>query len=233
MAKFHVIIPAAGAGSRMAAEIPKQYLALLGRPVIQHTLAVFDANPRINSITLLLSADDTFLGKADINLSSKTQVLYCGGATRAATVLNGLQALQENVGADDWILVHDAVRPGLSAVMLTLLLEALEDDPVGGLLAIPLSDTLKRVDSEQRVVSTEPRDGLWQAQTPQMFRYGLLTKALQQAGNAPTDEAQAVEALGLKPKLVAGELRNLKITYLQDLALVEAMLAADMKESRQ
>lgn len=233
MAKFHVIIPAAGAGSRMAAEMPKQYLALLGKPVIQHTLAVFDANSRVNSITLILSSDDNFWDAADISLSSKTQVLYCGGATRAATVLNGLQALHENVGADDWILVHDAVRPGLSAAMLTLLLEALETDPVGGLLAIPLSDTLKRVDSEQRVVSTEPRDGLWQAQTPQMFRYGLLTKALQRAGNTPTDEAQAVEALGFKPKLVAGELRNLKITYPQDLVLVEAILVADMKESRQ
>jgi 2-C-methyl-D-erythritol 4-phosphate cytidylyltransferase len=233
MAKFHVIIPAAGAGSRMAAEMPKQYLALLGKPVIQHTLAVFDANPRINSIILVLSSDDTFLDAADINLSSKTQALYCGGATRAATVLNGLRALQDNVDPDDWVLVHDAVRPGLSAAMLSLLLETLEADPVGGLLAIPITDTLKRADRKQRVMSTEPRDGLWQAQTPQMFRYGLLTKALQQADNAPTDEAQAVEALGFKPKLVAGELRNLKITYPQDLALVEAMLAADMKENRQ
>jgi 2-C-methyl-D-erythritol 4-phosphate cytidylyltransferase len=148
-------------------------------------------------------------------------------------VLNGLRALQDNVDPDDWVLVHDAVRPGLSAAMLSLLLETLEADPVGGLLAIPITDTLKRADRKQRVMSTEPRDGLWQAQTPQMFRYGLLTKALQQADNAPTDEAQAVEALGFKPKLVAGELRNLKITYPQDLALVEAMLAADMKENRQ
>jgi 2-C-methyl-D-erythritol 4-phosphate cytidylyltransferase len=233
MAKFHAIIPAAGAGSRMGAELPKQYLALLGQPVIQHTLAVFDANPRIHSITLVLSSADTFWDAANINLSSKTQVLYCGGATRAATVLNGLQALQGNVNPDDWILVHDAVRPGLSAAMLTLLLEALETDPVGGLLAIPLTDTLKRADREQRVMSTEPRDDLWQAQTPQMFRYGLLTRALQQAGSTPTDEAQAVEALGFKPKLVSGELRNLKITYPQDLALVEALLAADMKENSQ
>lgn len=233
MANFHVIIPAAGAGSRMGAEMPKQYLTLLGRPIIQHTLAVFAANPRINSITLVLSSDDTFWDAANINLNTKTQALYCGGATRAATVLNALQALQDKVNPDDWILVHDAVRPGLSAAMLTLLLEALETDPVGGLLAIPLTDTLKRADREQRVMSTEPRDGLWQAQTPQMFRYGLLTQALQQAGNTPTDEAQAVEALGFKPKLVSGELRNLKITYPQDLALVEAMLAADMKENKQ
>jgi len=233
MAKFHVIIPAAGAGSRMGAELPKQYLPLLGKPVIQHTLAVFDTNPRINSITLVISSDDTFWDAADLNLSAKTQVLYCGGATRAATVLNGLRALQDNIDPDDWILVHDAVRPGLSAAKLSLLLEALETDPVGGLLAIPLSDTLKRADRGQRVMSTEPRDGLWQAQTPQMFRYGLLSEALLQAGDTPTDEAQAIEALGFKPKLVAGELRNLKITYPQDLALVEAMLAADMKENRQ
>ncbi len=233
MVKFHVIIPAAGAGSRMGAEMPKQYLALLGKPIIEHTLAVFAANPRINSICLALSSGDTFWDAANINLNSKTQVLYCGGATRAATVLNALQALQGNINPDDWILVHDAVRPGLSAAMLASLLETLENDPVGGLLAIPLADTLKRADGEWRVISTEPRDGLWQAQTPQMFRYGLLTNALQHAGDAPTDEAQAVEALGLMPKLVSGELRNLKITYPQDLALVEAMLAADMKESRQ
>lgn len=227
MAKFHVIIPAAGAGSRMGSSVPKQYLPLFGKPVIQHTLAVFSVNPRINSITLALSTEDTFWDAANISLSAKTQVLRCGGATRAATVLNALDAIQNQVHMDDWILVHDAVRPGLSIASLNQLLHALEDDPVGGLLAIPLADTLKRADAEQRVAGTEPREGLWHAQTPQMFRYDLLKRALQQAGDAPTDEAQAVEELGLRPKLVQGELRNLKITYPQDLALIEAIFSAD------
>ena len=222
----------------MASEVPKQYLPLLGRPLIQHTLAVFVACPRISSITLVLSADDAFWDVADSALSAKIQVQRCGGATRAATVLNGLQALQDQINPDDWVLVHDAARPGLSAHLLNQLLDTLQNDPVGGLLAIPLADTLKRADREQRVANTEPRESLWQAQTPQMFRYELLKRALQAAGDvaangSPTDEAQAVEALGFKPKLVPGELRNLKITYPQDLALVEAILSADLNKRDQ
>lgn len=238
MAHFHVIIPAAGSGSRMGSEVPKQYLPLLGRPLIQHTLAVFVACPRISSITLVLSADDAFWDAADSALSDKIQVQRCGGATRAATVLNGLQAMQDQINPDDWVLVHDAARPGLSAHLLNQLLDTLQNDPVGGLLAIPLADTLKRADREQRVANTEPRESLWQAQTPQMFRYELLKRALQSAGDvaangSPTDEAQAIEALGLKPKLVPGELRNLKITYPQDLALVEAILSVDLNKRDQ
>lgn len=227
MARFHVIIPAAGAGSRMGSGTPKQYLPLSGKPVIHHTLTAFSANPRISSIILALSTQDTFWDAANINLSAKAQVLRCGGATRAATVLNALDAIQNQVHADDWVLVHDAVRPGLGMAALDHLLDTLENDPVGGLLAIPLADTLKRADTNQRVASTEPRSGLWRAQTPQMFRYDLLKRALQQAGDAPTDEAQAVEALGLRPKLVQGEVRNLKITYPQDLALLEAIFSTD------
>ncbi len=211
----------------MGSSVPKQYLSLFGKPIIQHTLAAFSASPRISSIALALSTEDTFWDAANINLCAKTQVLRCGGSTRATTVLNALDAIQNQVRMDDWILVHDAVRPGLSMASLNQLLDALENDPVGGLLAIPLADTLKRADAEQRVASTEPREGLWHAQTPQMFRYDLLKRALQQAGGAPTDEAQAVEELGLRPKLVQGELRNLKITYLQDLALIEAIFSAD------
>jgi 2-C-methyl-D-erythritol 4-phosphate cytidylyltransferase len=227
MTSFHVIIPAAGSGSRMGSEIPKQYLPLSGRPLIQYTLAVFVACPRISSISLIISPEDKLWEAANIPLDAKVQVLRQGGVTRAATVLNGLQALQNQVSASDWILVHDAARPGLSAAMLNQLLDALADDPIGGLLAVPLADTLKRSDPELRVASTEPRDGLWLAQTPQMFRYDLLKRALLAAGDKPTDEAQAVEALGFKPKLVAGELRNLKITYPQDLALAEAILRTE------
>lgn len=231
MSKFHVIIPAAGFGSRMGSEIPKQYLPLAGRPVINWTLQVFADCPRIDSVTLVLSADDTLWDAVGNPAGDKLQVQRCGGTTRAASVLNGLKAIEDQVAADDWILVHDAARPGLTIKLLNQLLNTLQDDPVGGLLAIPVADTLKRADSEQRVASTEPRESLWRAQTPQMFRFALLKRALETAGDAPTDEAQAVEALGLKPRLVAGELHNLKITYPQDLALAEAIFKADNESS--
>jgi 2-C-methyl-D-erythritol 4-phosphate cytidylyltransferase len=227
MSNFHVLIPAAGSGSRMGAETPKQYLPLLGQPLILHTLAVFTACPRIESITLVLNPQDAHWSEVGGKQQEpKLHVERCGGNTRAASVLNGLQVMQERVRVDDWILVHDAARPCLSAELLQHLLDAVQHDPVGGLLAIPLADTLKRADHEQRVSCTEQRDGLWLAQTPQMFRYELLTRALTATGGKPTDEAQAVEALGLKPKLVHGELRNLKITYTHDLALAEAILGA-------
>ena len=231
MPNFHVLIPAAGSGSRMGAETPKQYLSLLGKPLIAHTLAIFTAHPQISSITLVLGVQDTWWEALHLDdASPKLHVERHGGETRATTVLNGLLAMQQRVRTDDWILVHDAARPCLSADLLQHLLDCLHDDTVGGLLAIPLADTLKRADYEQRVTNTEQRDGLWLAQTPQMFRYGLLSRALAAAGGKPTDEAQAVEALGLKPKLVPGELRNLKITYAHDLALAEAILGADRKK---
>ncbi|SNR74548.1 2-C-methyl-D-erythritol 4-phosphate cytidylyltransferase [Methylobacillus rhizosphaerae] len=232
MSKFHVLIPAAGTGSRMGAEYPKQYLPLLGRPLIHHTLSLFASAGRISSVHVVISPDDAFWEQHEGGVDGKVHVHREGGDTRAATVLNGLQAMAGQVAAEDWILVHDAARPGLSHAMLDRLLDNLQDDDVGGLLAIPLADTLKRADAAQRVAQTEPRDGLWQAQTPQMFRYQLLKQALQQAGGAPTDEAQAVEALGFSPKLVPGELRNLKITYPQDLKLVEAILLADAREHK-
>lgn len=224
MAKFHVIIPAAGSGSRMATVLPKQYLSMLGRPIISWTLETFLACGRIASVHLVLSADDAHW-QANAIHHPKLSILHCGGETRAETVLNALKSL--NVDQADWVLVHDAARPGLTNTLLDSLLDEVQDDAVGGLLAIPVADTLKRDDNAQRVASTESREGLWQAQTPQMFRYGILKDALTKSGGAPTDEAQAVEGLGLKPKLVTGQLRNLKITFPQDLALAEAILAAD------
>ena len=228
MSDFHVLIPAAGAGSRMGATLPKQYLPLAGVPLIRHTLAVFAGCARIDSITLVLSPEDGYWQPADgSSAGQRLHVERCGGDTRAASVLNGLLAMQGRVREDDWILVHDAARPCLSPSLLDHLLDTLHQDAVGGLLAIPLADTLKRADADRRVAATEPRDQLWQAQTPQMFRYALLRRALEASGGGPTDEAQAVEALGCRPRLVAGELRNLKITYPHDLALAEAILSAD------
>lgn len=227
MNAFHVIIPAAGSGSRMAAELPKQYLPLLGMSLIETTLKTFIACERLASINVVLSAQDSYWDKNLAKLNADLRVLRCGGKTRADSVLNGLQALSNEISEQDWVLVHDAARPGLTLALLNHLLDTLEHDVVGGLLAIPLADTLKRADNQQRVASTESREALWQAQTPQMFRYGLLKRALIEAGGAPTDEAQAVEALGLQPQLVVGELRNFKITYPQDLAIAAAILRAD------
>lgn len=234
MAKFHVIIPAAGSGSRMATVLPKQYLSLAGRPIISWTLEPFIKCERIASIHLVLNADDHHWQSCATH-DPKLSILHCGGETRSETVLNALKVLKFE--QSDWILVHDAARPGLTHQLLDYLLDEVQEDEVGGLLAIPVADTLKRADITQRVVVTEPREGLWQAQTPQMFRYGVLKKALNQAvviksKVATTDEAQAIEALGLSPKLVTGQLRNLKITYPQDLALAEAIIAADHQEVR-
>ena len=208
----------------MGADAPKQYLRLNGKSLIQHVIKVFDQATKINSIHIVLSEGDTHWRSTYLNLSGKAQVHHCGGETRAMSVLNGLHAIASQVDEDDWILVHDAARPGLSNVLLSQLINSLENDAVGGLLALPLADTLKRADSEQCVVATLPRTDLWQAQTPQMFRYGTLKTALTDFKGAATDEAEAIEAMGLKPKLVNGELRNLKVTYPQDLAVLSALL---------
>lgn len=144
-------------------------------------------------------------------------------------MLNTLAAIKPHVAEEDWVLVHDAARPGLTAQLLDTLLDALKEDAVGGLLALPLADTLKRASADIRVDCTIPREGLWQAQTPQMFRYELLFRALSSVDETTTDEAQAIEALGFKPKLVTGSLRNMKITYPQDLMLMEALMQKDFK----
>ncbi len=224
MPRFHVIIPAAGNGSRMGMDAPKQYLSLNGKSLIWHVIKLFDQASKINSIHIVLSEGDAHWRSTYLNLSNKAQVHYCGGETRAMTVLNGLQAIADQVDDDDWVLVHDAARPGLSNVLLNQLISSLENDAVGGLLALPLADTLKRADGEQRVAATLSRTDLWQAQTPQMFKYAMLKKALTDFNGSATDEAEAIEALGLKPKLVSGELRNLKVTYPQDLAVLTALL---------
>jgi 2-C-methyl-D-erythritol 4-phosphate cytidylyltransferase len=223
---FHVIIPAAGTGSRMANVLPKQYMPLAGKPIISHTIEVFFNNPRIASIHVALSADDAFWRSLELDPASKLKLHYTGGDSRSETVLNTLQAIE--IADDDWVLVHDAARPGLTGALLDYLLNTLEHDTVGGLLALPVADTLKQAGAENRTQKTIPRDGLWQAQTPQMFKYGMLKYALQGNSGAAsrpayTDEAEAIEALGLQPKLVQGELRNLKVTYPQDLEMLEAL----------
>ena len=221
MAFFHVIIPAAGTGNRMQNALPKQYLPLAGKPMISHVIQVFFNNPRIASIHLALSPDDGFWRSLTLNPESKLHLHYTGGASRSETVLNTLAVI--DVADEDWILVHDAARPGLSTALLDTLLDALQDAAVGGLLAMPVADTLKLSDEKNQVKKTVSRQHLWQAQTPQMFRYATLKKALSDFDGSATDEAEAVEALGLQPKLVQGELANLKVTYPQDLEMLEAL----------
>lgn len=226
MPRHYAIVPAAGSGSRFGAEKPKQYLDLLGRPLIFHTLKALTACPDIERVWVVLAPDDPWWPRTDWSeLGAKLETVRCGGATRAESVSNGLQAAAMVAADDDWVLVHDAARPCLSPAMLDALFADLANDPVGGILAVPVADTLKRADAEQRVAVTEPRDGLWQAQTPQMFRYGLLCDALQKCRDV-TDEAGAVEALGLRPKLVRGDATNLKVTYPADLPLAAMILRA-------
>jgi 2-C-methyl-D-erythritol 4-phosphate cytidylyltransferase len=228
MARFHIVIPAAGIGNRMETAIPKQYLPISGKPMISYSIQTFFASPRIASIHLALSPEDYFWRNLELAANSRLQLHYTGGETRAQTVLNTLYAMKSQVDVDDWILVHDAARPGLTLALLDTLLDSLENDAVGGLLALPLADTLKQSNADDRVKTTIPRDGLWQAQTPQMFRYRLLTNALENFDGVPTDEAQAIEALGFEPKLVTGSLRNMKVTYPQDMALMELFIQKEI-----
>ncbi len=219
---FHALVPAAGFGARMGQELPKQYLPLAGQPMIFHALSTLCACPQIETVFVVLSPEDTQFKSYDLSrFGDKLQSLYCGGATRAESVTNGLVAAE--LESDDWVLVHDAARPCLTQAHLFKLIEELRDDDIGGLLAVPLADTLKRADGTGRVLRTESREQLWQAQTPQMFRAGLLVRALQQCKDV-TDDASAIEALGLHPKLVACDTTNFKVTYPQDLMLAELLL---------
>lgn len=210
----------------MGQELPKQYSVLLDKPLIHHTLSVFVAHPSVTRAVVVLHPQDRHWDRYDWSaFAGRLEVLRCGGATRSETVLNGLNAL--DCQPDDWIMVHDAARPCITAVLLDRLTAVLAQDAVGGLLAVPVADTLKRGTGEGRVDVTEPRENLWQAQTPQMFRHGLLVRALSACGSRPpTDEAQAVERMGLSPKLVPGARNNLKVTYPEDLHMAEMLLRA-------
>ncbi|MDD3884706.1 MAG: 2-C-methyl-D-erythritol 4-phosphate cytidylyltransferase [Gallionella sp.] len=222
MTEFHALVPAAGFGARMGGELPKQYLPLVGKPMLWHTLSALCACPEIATVFVVLSPGDVQFHSYDWSaFGDKLQPLYCGGETRAESVANGL--LASELEPDDWVLVHDAARPCITQAQLAKLIDELRDDPVGGILAVPVADTIKRADATQRIECTEPRERLWQAQTPQMFRAGLLARALC-SNSGVTDEAGAIEALGLQPKLVAGDSGNFKVTYPQDVQLAELLL---------
>jgi 2-C-methyl-D-erythritol 4-phosphate cytidylyltransferase len=222
MSEFHALVPAAGFGARMGNELPKQYLSIVGQPMIWYALNTLCLNAQIKTVFVVLSPDDRQFQQYDWSAcGDKLQLLFCGGATRAESVSNGL--LVSELEPDDWVLVHDAARPCLTQAHLDKMIAELHDDKVGGVLAVPVSDTLKRSDALQRIECTEPREQLWQAQTPQMFRAGLLAQALHLCKSV-TDEASAIEAMGLQPKLVEGDSSNFKVTYPQDIKLAELLL---------
>lgn len=231
MSQYHVLIPCAGNGSRMQSVAPKQYLPLNGKPILRHAIDIFEAMPIVSRIFIVIAAVDEYWSDELLQGCYKTLVLTCGGDTRAASVYQGLQAMMTQENGDDWILVHDAARPGVDAKMVQRLIDAMQPADIGGLLALPLADTLKRADSSQHVSATISREALWQAQTPQMFKVGMLQQALMSSlDRQPTDEAQAMEWAGHTPKLVLGDLKNLKITYPHDIAVVSALMQATESE---
>jgi 2-C-methyl-D-erythritol 4-phosphate cytidylyltransferase len=225
-----VIIPAAGLGRRMTGTTPKQYLPLAGRTVIEWAMTPFLQRKDVIAIVISHAPGDS-RAQSVASANDPRVKFVAGGAERADTVWCALESLQANEQAteQDWVLVHDAARPCLHADDLTRLIAELSHDSVGGLLATPVSDTLKLSDVDGSVASTVSRDNLWRALTPQMFRFGVLQRALRAAkecGMTVTDESSAVEALGLKPKLVSGRNDNIKITQPEDLAYAEYVLRA-------
>ncbi|WP_295882783.1 2-C-methyl-D-erythritol 4-phosphate cytidylyltransferase [uncultured Thiohalocapsa sp.] len=215
------LIPAAGVGRRFGAEVPKQYLALAGRPVIDHAIGAFVAHPGIAGCAVVLGAEDGWWADVSAYAGHPRVLRAPGGAERCHSVRNGLEALAQRAADEDWVLVHDAARPCLRRTDLDRLLEALQDEPVGALLAVPIADTVKRADAGQ-VAETLPRSALWRAYTPQAFRLGLLRRALDHAATKDlivTDDASAVELLGLRPALVECSADNIKITRPEDLPL--------------
>ncbi|WP_159916804.1 2-C-methyl-D-erythritol 4-phosphate cytidylyltransferase [Pantoea sp. 18069] len=232
-ARLWAFVPCAGVGQRaiaagQRADLPKQYQPVAGRPLVLHTLAALAGVARLSGTLVGVSAGDRFFETLEPAHPPTWRVAACGGATRADTVLGGLACLCDAGAADtDWVLVHDAARCLLTPAMVDRLIDACQGDPVGGLLAHQLPDTLKSaqvVGGVARVAATLPRAGKWLAQTPQMFRLGSLRAALQAMGAAATDEASAIEAQGLQPLLVAGSAQNFKVTYPEDFALAAAVI---------
>lgn len=234
--RYFLVLPAAGSGRRMQAELPKQYLEVAGKTLLQHTLERLGALPEISRIAVALAPQDSAWPVLAAQLPravSAKLLVTAGGAERMQSVANALATLQAHAAPDDWVLVHDAVRPCVRLADVRLLMREMAQEQVGGLLATPVRETLKESNADQLVVRTVDRSRIWQAATPQMFRFAVLQRALQQAlaeRKVVTDEASAVEALGLPVKLVAGRADNIKVTYPEDLVLVAAVLQQQARE---
>ncbi len=230
MRSLWAVVPAAGRGTRFGGEVPKQYLEVEGRPLIAYALAALTAHPAVEGVVVAIGENDAdWPGWTEF--ADKPVRTCIGGASRAASVLAGLEALPESVRADDFVLVHDAARPNLNLHDLSQLLERGRSDPVGAILAAPVRDTLKRAGDDGGIDATEPRERLWRALTPQLFRRMQLSKALQdaaQAGVEVTDEAMALERQGLRPLLIEGSEENFKVTTPTDLARFRFILSQRM-----
>jgi 2-C-methyl-D-erythritol 4-phosphate cytidylyltransferase len=219
--KFWAIVPAAGVGKRMQADRPKQYLPLAGKTVLEQTLNRLLQSDVFSAIAVAISKEDPYWPELAFS-NHKKIMTAAGGKERADSVLSALKSLREQASDDDWVLVHDAARPCLTSADIHRLIETLKNDDVGGILALSSHDTLKKVDGLQ-ITQTIDRSVIWRALTPQMFRYGMLKQALEQAEGNPevTDEASALEMQGLQPKIVEGRPDNIKITRPEDLALAQ------------
>ena len=227
--RFHAIIPAAGQGRRLGGETPKQYLEIGGQTVLEHVLQRVERTGLFQELIVVVEAGSREWARVQERLSLALRVVS-GGAERCDSVWNGLLAIQDAT-PDDWVIVHDAARPCVHPSDILLLVKVLQNDAVGGLLGAPISDTIKCANPANEVIETLPRSGLWAAFTPQMFRYRVLFNALkshrERKEAVATDEAQAVEAIGLTPRLVHGRRDNIKITRAEDLHLVKQFLRAE------
>lgn len=225
--RYWAVVPAAGTGQRMCSDLPKQYLPINNQPLISYTLRVLLAHPRIEQVVVALAAEDEYWVQAGIHHEKLMTV--AGGDERSDSVFSALNTLSDTADGDDWVLVHDAARPCLDSNDIDRLITSIGDDWVGGLLAMPATDTVKLGDGA-RVIKTQDRNSVWMAQTPQMFRFGLLYQALHTAreeGHPITDEASAIEGLGLHPKLVMGAEDNIKVTRPRDLELAQLILSGN------
>jgi len=224
MNNIHLIIPAAGESSRMGSTTPKQFSNFHGKTILEFVESIFSNLVAIKTITIALNKNQQYIESLGCQFSKKTTLIYCGGSTRSETVLNALEIIGEDVQKKDWIMVHDSARVGITESLINNFIREISDDKVGGILAIPALDTVKRVNDKKQITGTERRDEIWLAQTPQMFRFDLLKKALKSFKGNPTDESEAIEALGFSPKVVEGNIVNLKITYPEDLMRVERLI---------
>ena len=229
---YYALLPAAGNGFRFGSGVPKQYSLLHGKPVLQHSIERLAASLPLAMTFVVLAKDDHWFDDA-VPAQAGVTVLRCGGESRAASIRNALARLSD-LADNHWIVVHDAVRPCVAPTALSRLQSELAYDRVGGVLAIPVSGTLKRTCDDRRTVRTEAADGLWRAQTPQVFRYGILRDAFARPGaEGSPDEADAVTAMGLRPRLVPGDATNIKITFPEDLILAAAILSAELAPAQQ
>ena len=230
MAKIHLIIPSAGKGTRMGSSVPKQFSVIGNKTIIEWIEFIFSNVSSIHSISIAVNPNNLYIENINHHFSSKTTIYKSGGDTRSKTVLNTLNQIKSSVDINDWIMVHDAARLGINESMINKFILEIGNHKVGGIMAIPVTDTVKRVNKAGIIVGTENRNEIWLAQTPQMFRYKVLKRAIEQFKGDPTDECEAVEFLGLKPKIILGNASNFKVTYPEDMEHIKAIFHPDSEE---